>query len=214
MRCVVIIPAFNEEKTVGAVVAAAKQCALVAEVVVVSDGSKDRTAKVAASAGATVIALPENRGKGGAMQAGLSSVPGDVYLFLDADLIGLTKEHVAHMLEPIIAGRVEVTLGLFGKGRLATDLAQKIAPFLSGQRALSRSVLSQMPDFSTAGWGVEVVVNRHLQATGVPVEEILLHNVTQVMKEEKSGLVRGAISRLRMYWQIFQALGRKGRATP
>lgn len=214
MRCVVIIPAFNEEKTVGAVVAAAKQCALVAEVVVVSDGSKDRTAKVAAAAGATVIALPENRGKGGAMQAGFASVPGDIYLFLDGDLIGLTKEHVTLLLEPIVAGRVEVTLGLFGKGRLATDLAQKIAPFLSGQRALSRRVLSQVPDFSTAGWGVEVVVNRHLQGAGVPVAEILLHNVTQVMKEEKSGLVRGVMSRLRMYWQILQAFGRKGRAIP
>jgi len=209
MRCIVVIPAFNEEKTVGKVVFAAKQCALVAEVVVVSDGSKDQTASIAAQAGATVIDLPANRGKGGAMQAGVAAVVGDIYLFLDADLVGLTARHVCQMLEPIVEGRCEATLGLFGKGRLATDLAQKIAPFLSGQRAVTSRILSQIPDYTSSGWGVEMVFTKQLQLMGVPVAEVVLDGLTQVMKEEKSGLFVGAISRLRMYWQIFIAWQRK-----
>jgi len=207
MRCVVIIPAYNEEKTVAKVVEAASQCPLVAEVVVVSDGSKDKTAVRAKAAGATVVNLTKNRGKGGAMQAGIQSVPGDLYLFLDGDLLGLTPLHVTALLKPILAGECEATLGIFGKGRMATDLAQKVAPFLSGQRAITRRLLEQFPDFSAAGWGVEVLLTKHLQAAKIPVVHVPLEDVTHVMKEEKRGLLSGLVSRLRMYWHIVKVLG-------
>lgn len=207
MRCVVIIPAYNEEKTIADVVEAAARCPLVAEVVVVSDGSKDKTASRAKAAGATVVNLTKNRGKGGAMQAGIQSVPGDVYLFLDGDLLGLTPLHVAALLNPILAGECEATLGIFGKGRMATDLAQKIAPFLSGQRAITARQLAQLPDFSDAGWGVEVLLTKHLQNAKIPVVHVPLEDVTHVMKEEKRGLLSGLVSRLRMYWHIVRVLG-------
>jgi len=206
MRCVVIIPAYNEEKTIADVVIAAARCPLVAEVVVVSDGSKDKTVVRAKAAGATVVNLTKNRGKGGAMQAGIQSVRGDVYLFLDGDLLGLTPLHVAALLNPILAGECEATLGIFGKGRMATDLAQKIAPFLSGQRAITAVRLAELPDFSTAGWGVEVLLTKHLQTAKIPVVHVLLEDVTHVMKEEKRGLVSGIASRLRMYWHILRVL--------
>jgi len=211
MRCVVIIPAYNEEKTIAEVVVAAAACPLVAEVVVVSDGSRDNTAVIAATAGATVVDLTTNRGKGGAMQAGVTEVPGDVYLFLDGDLLGLTPLHVAALLQPIVEGEYEATLGIFGNGRLATDLAQKIAPFLSGQRAITARLLAQIPDFSATGWGVEVLLTQHLQTAKISVAHVPLVDVTHVMKEEKRGLMSGALSRLRMYWHILKALGRARR---
>lgn len=67
---VVIIPAFNEEPNVGVVVRAVAQNVPGAEIVVINDGSKDNTAEVAKSSGATVIDLPCNVGVGGAVQAG------------------------------------------------------------------------------------------------------------------------------------------------
>jgi glycosyltransferase involved in cell wall biosynthesis len=71
MRCLVIVPAFNEEATVGAVVdnvRAARQADT--DVVVVDDGSGDATSAKAAAAGAFVVTLPFNLGVGGAMRAG------------------------------------------------------------------------------------------------------------------------------------------------
>ena len=65
----VIIPALNEEKSVGDVIAMIKRAASV-DIVVISDGSTDRTAEVARHAGAFVIELPMNLGIGGAMQTG------------------------------------------------------------------------------------------------------------------------------------------------
>ena len=95
----------------------------------VSDGSRDNTAVVAAKAGALVVNLPQNRGKGGAMLAGVKQTDADYILFLDADLIGLKQSHIESMLAPVLQGRAEVTLGVFKKGRVTTDLAQKFAPY-------------------------------------------------------------------------------------
>ena len=208
MRVVVIIPAYNEERTVGTVVKAAAACDLVNEVVVVSDGSVDATVDRAREAGARVIDLAENRGKGGAMQAGLADVSGEVVLFLDADLLGLTPDHVRDLLMPVITGSAQISLGLFGNGRITTDLAQKIAPFLSGQRAIHRSLLSVLPDLSDTGWGVEVALSKYVRDHDIPVAEVNLRDVSQVTKEEKIGLVKGLTSRMKMYWQIIRTFGR------
>jgi len=69
-RVLIIVPAWNEEQTVGAVVQEVRATIPGTDVLVVDDGSGDRTAAVAAGAGADVLTLPYNLGVGGAMRAG------------------------------------------------------------------------------------------------------------------------------------------------
>lgn len=69
-RLLVIVPAWNEEQTLPAVIAEVRDAVPDADVLVVDDGSTDRTAAVAAAAGALVLELPFNLGVGGAMRAG------------------------------------------------------------------------------------------------------------------------------------------------
>ena len=85
----VIIPAYNEERTVAAVVAAARACPLVERVVVVDDGSTDRTAEIARRAGAEVVRLRPNRGKTAAILAGGEATSSPILILLDGDLLGL-----------------------------------------------------------------------------------------------------------------------------
>lgn len=66
----VIVPAWNEEETVGTVITELRTVVPEADVLVVNDGSTDRTTDVARSAGARVLELPVNLGVGGAMRAG------------------------------------------------------------------------------------------------------------------------------------------------
>jgi glycosyltransferase involved in cell wall biosynthesis len=66
----IIIPAWNEQQTVAAVVHEVRACVPDADILVVNDGSTDGTSEVAARAGATVLDLPVNLGVGGAMRAG------------------------------------------------------------------------------------------------------------------------------------------------
>ena len=79
-----ILPAFNEEVSIGSVVLRAKQHA--DRVIVIDDGSSDRTAEVAELAGAEVIRHPENRGKGAALKTGFLAVSGaDAIVTIDTD---------------------------------------------------------------------------------------------------------------------------------
>ncbi|MFY9412655.1 MAG: glycosyltransferase family 2 protein, partial [Dethiobacteria bacterium] len=159
MDVAAIVPAYNEEKTIGAVLGVLTKCRLINEVIVVSDGSTDDTVKIALQFdGVQVVELPENRGKGGAMKAGLEQTAAEIVLFLDADLIGLTEDHVNALLQPVLENQALMSLGVFEKGRVATDLAQKVAPYLSGQRALQRDLLSDLSDLDLTRFGVEVAL--------------------------------------------------------
>ena len=209
MTIVAIIPAYNEEKTISNIIEVLKSVHLIKEIFVVSDGSTDSTVQVAKDSGAKVIELSENLGKGGAMKVGLEQTAGDIILFLDADLIGLTPNHVYDLLYPVLEGHCDMTIGIFAKGRLATDLAQKLAPYLSGQRSVKRELLSNIPDIDISRFGVEVALTKYVEENNISFKEVILSDMTHVMKEEKFGLLKGFAARMKMYWEIVSCLKNK-----
>ncbi len=202
MKCITIIPAYNEEKTIGNVLSVLKEIEIIEKIIVVSDGSTDRTVEVGKEFGVTVIELEENKGKGGAMKAGLDSTEAEIILFLDADLIGLNVDHVYSLLLPVINGEAEMTIGLFDKGRMATDLAQRVAPYLSGQRAVCRTLLEQISDMDITRFGVEMALTKQIEAKDTKIKEVILPDMSHVMKEEKLGILKGFAARMKMYWEI------------
>lgn len=206
MQVSVIIPAYNEEKTIANVIMPIKKVPAVAEIIVVSDGSVDGTAEVAKEAGATVIVSEINRGKGGAMMLGVEYASQEVILFLDADLIGLTPTHIEQLIEPVLSKRVEMAVGIFEHGRLATDMAQLVAPFLSGQRALTKSLLKRVGNLEWARYGVEIALTKYAAEHDLQYEEVVLKDLSHVMKEEKLGLWKGFRARMKMYWEIAKSL--------
>lgn len=206
------MPAFNEATTIGAVIDAISACPQVDAVIVVDDGSEDGTAAVAVRHGARLVSLPRNLGKGAAVAAGLRATRADVLVFIDADLIGLRPEHVTALVEPVASGRAAMTVGVFEGGRAATDLAQAVAPFLSGQRAVRRDLLQSLPDLDQARYGVEMALTMRARRAGAAILAVELAGLTHRMKEEKAGLWRGFLWRLRMYWDIVKvASGRRNR---
>lgn len=206
MKIAAVVPAYNEENTIAEVVKALVDSPSIEEVIVVSDGSQDSTATIAAKMGAVVVNLPENRGKGGAMLVGLKQTDADYILFLDADLIGLKQVHIDSLLAPILNGSAEVTLGVFKKGRVSTDLAQKFAPYLSGQRVIKTSLLRQVQDLEIARFGVEVALTRFAENNDINYETVELRDLSHVMKEEKLGFWKGLGARMKMYREIIAFL--------
>jgi glucosyl-3-phosphoglycerate synthase len=108
----VVVPALNEERTVagvvGPLVAELVHAGLVDEVLVVDGRSTDRTAAVAAAAGARVAQLPEHahghqlQGKGGALWWAQREVAGDLIVFLDADVLPSRAATATALLTPLL----------------------------------------------------------------------------------------------------------------
>jgi polyisoprenyl-phosphate glycosyltransferase len=206
-RIAAIIPAFNEERTIGDVVGAVRRCSLVDDVIVVSDGSRDATVLAAQRHGARVIELSENLGKGGAIAAGLESTPAQVILLLDGDLVGLTTKHIEDLLTPVLAGRAVVSIG-----QIKRDWIQTLFPYFSGQRALKREVLEAIPNLESTGFGIEAVLSRHVKTSGLRACTVELGHLTHISKQEKHGFLRGYVGKFKATWQIAKWSGRNGRA--
>lgn len=109
----VIIPAFNEERSIAKVVQEVRDLDLALDVLVVDDGSGDRTAAVAKDAGAKVLALPLNLGIGGAVQAGYQYALRygyDIAIQVDGD-----GQHDARfipdLIAPIVSAKSDCVIG-------------------------------------------------------------------------------------------------------
>lgn len=202
-RVSAVIPAYNEGERVRSVLEAVIASGAADEIIVISDGSVDNTLQVAQSIpGVRAIQLSRNQGKANALREGACLATGEVLLFLDADLIGLKPEQVSALVEPIRTGRAGMALGIFGGGRFWTDLAQRIAPNISGQRALCRETFLAVPDLENCGFGVEVAITGYVRSRRMRIERVSFAGVTHPTKEEKLGFLRGEWERLKMYSQI------------
>ncbi|MBI3601917.1 MAG: glycosyltransferase family 2 protein [Candidatus Omnitrophica bacterium] len=113
----VIIPVYNEETTIAAVIDQVKSVqlpkALSKEIIIVNDGSKDKTAQALvpyqAQAGITIV-HQANAGKTAALLTGINNAKGDIFLIQDADLEYDPRQY-PQLLEPILKGEAEIVYG-------------------------------------------------------------------------------------------------------
>jgi len=122
MKTFIVIPAYNEEKSIAKVIKDLKKGGY-NDIVVVDDGSKDNTFSAAEKAGADVLRHFINRGQGAALKTGVDYAlmqRADMIVTFDADGQHLVSE-IKRMTQPIVKGEVDVTLGsrfLDGKTKL------------------------------------------------------------------------------------------------
>jgi len=170
----------------------------------------DDTSHEAEKHGAMVVRLPVNSGKAAALDAGVRKATKDVLLFLDADLTGLAGAHVEQLVDAFKAGETEIVIGVFREGRMGTDFSQRVIPFLSGQRVLSRRVWERARGMvSDMDFGIEVALTKLALKEGWRQSKVSLDGVSHVRKEEKRGVYAGLLDRLAMYWDILRSLVRR-----
>jgi glycosyltransferase involved in cell wall biosynthesis len=197
-----IVPAHDEEAAVGRTVRGLRDVPMVSRVVVVADGCGDRTADEAVAAGATVFSTPRRMGKGTAVESALDHLPSaDAYLFVDGD-VGGTASRVAALIEPVLAGRLELAIGRLppqgGGGfgivkRLARWTIRRLTGFraeepLSGQRAMTRQVLVATRPLSD-GFGMETAMTIDAVRLGFRVGEVPVEMTHRATGRSASGFV-------------------------
>ncbi|MBA3798558.1 MAG: glucosyl-3-phosphoglycerate synthase [Geodermatophilaceae bacterium] len=153
-RISVVLPALNEERTVGEIVERIRDCLiedvqLVDELVVIDSGSQDRTADVAHAAGASVVSAEEllhshgrRPGKGDALWKSLFATTGDIVAFLDADLIDFDPSFVTGLVGPLLTDpQVGYVKGLYDR---PLQTSEGIAPEGGGRvtELLARPLLN------------------------------------------------------------------------
>ncbi len=201
-----IVPAYNEEKTVGDVVKTLVASGAFREVIVVSDGSTDGTARAAREAGATLVhELAGNRGKGAALAHGVMHTDAPVVCFFDADLRNLTAAHVGALLAPVASGKEYMHVGLRDRGPFWTALSS-VLPLVSGERALRRELFDGLPGRYLAGFKVETALNYFCKANGLAVGALPLPGLSIRRKYQKVGVLRAAAQYCRMWAQVAAAM--------
>lgn len=205
----VIIPAYNEARFIGSVVLQLKQHHV--DVLVVDDGSRDDTSEIARAAGADVIRLEDNQGKGAALNAGLDRIrqdKPDAVVIIDADGQHLPNE-LEQVVRPVLAQEADIAIGSrylqdtagipthrkFGHKvmNIFTSLLSgvKVSDSQSGYRAFSPRAYALL-NFSSMGFSVEsemqfLASEHNLKIVDVPV------TIQYLDKEKRSAWKQGAI---------------------
>lgn len=197
-----IVPSYNEEKNLGAVIRALKESNELSDILVVDDGSTDRTSEVARQEGVRVV-RQENQGKAAAMAKGAQHTNAEILLFVDADLVGFSPDHISALLKPVIAGDAGMTVGIRDRGFILMWMMEHILPIIGGERALSRDVFLRMiPNNTSRRFGIETVMNAYCKKQGIPVRLVRQYGVGHILKEVRYGVWKGMTARMRMIVDI------------
>ncbi|MDK2984685.1 MAG: hypothetical protein PWQ96_327 [Clostridia bacterium] len=211
----VIIPAYNEEIRIGNTLKPLISMDGIDEIVVVDDGSTDKTSNVAASLGVKVIKMKKNRGKGSALNEAAKIVKGSIIVLLDADL-GESVAEVKKIIQPVLERKADIAIAAFPKKNKKSGfgLVKKFAIWvvnkygkqylqepLSGQRAFTREAFEKVTPFSK-GFAVEVITSIRAGKNNLKIVEI----PTEFSHRVTTRNLRGFLHRGRQFLHILQAL--------
>ena len=211
-KIAILVPCYNEEASVGTVVAQFQQALPEADIYIYDNNSKDRTAEVAAKAGA-IVRFERYAGKGNVMRRMFADIEADVYVLVDGDatydapsarrmIACLLDDH----LDMVVGTRVDqeqeaYRLGHRTGNRVLTGFVARVfgtsfTDMLSGYRVFSRRFVKSFPALSE-GFEIETELTVHALELGLPVAEIATPYYSRV---------EGSQSKLNTYRDGFRIL--------
>jgi len=205
-KIVAIIPARNEEKTIGNVLKVIKDANRFDEIIVIDGASSDKTVEISEKNGARVFRSKTREGKGMAMKSALKITDAGMFVFFDADLIGLNQKHIDLLLNTFIEKNLDMVTGERGRWMYLPYIIARIDNMLAigGERAMKRSVLENVPDKFIHNFAIETALNYYCKVNKLKYELVVLDELDIVPKEIKWGVINGFWERLNEVWQIIK----------
>jgi len=214
----ILIPAYNESATILETIKAVQNVSKIKQIIVINDCSKDNTSELAKSTGVEVIDLPQNLGKGGALNYGLKFAKSEIIGLIDGDL-GKSAFEVEKLIDPVLNNKADMTIGRFPPAKtkggfgMVTKLAKKgirwytgleVSSPLSGQRVLQREIINKIGAFES-GFGVEVGLTIDVFRHGFRVKEIPV----QMTHAETRRDLAGFLHRGHQFWDVLMVLAKR-----
>jgi glycosyltransferase involved in cell wall biosynthesis len=187
LRVAVLVPCFNEEAAIGAVVADFRKALPQAQIFVYDNNSRDRTAEIARAAGAEVRS-ERRQGKGHVVRRMFADVDADIYVLVDGDatydapgaprmIEALVNDH----LDMVVGVRIDQSAAAYRRGHrtgnrmltgfLSAVFGHAFRDILSGYRVFSRRFVKSFPVLSD-GFEIETELSVHALELALPVGEI------------------------------------------
>ena len=206
-----VVAAYNEAKTIARVLKSIKKCKYINQIVVVDDGSKDKTYELAKKFATNVIRHKKNQGKSEAIISAIPKVENKIVFLCDADLINLTSDICEQIIEPVAKGDADMSIGMRNYG-----IFNRIAyfhPSISGERAISINTLKQgIKSAHFHNWGMELVLDYYCKTHNLKtVQRPYPYNHTPQV--DKRGLISGlgeVINQAVILVKVFAAIKFKG----
>ena len=203
-----IIPAYNEQDRIERVLKAVHNHPLIDEIIVINDGSTDRTAEIISKfSGLNVITNDKNLGKSATMAIGISQAQHDYLLLVDADLINITSDNITSLIKPVIDGVADMSMTLRKNSprhwhTLGLD-------YISGERLVPKDLLADKVETIKClpHYGIEVFMNQFIIQNKYRLAIVKWPNVVAPFKIRKIGYIKGSWGEVRMSWQLIKTVG-------
>ncbi len=220
MKISVIIPVYNEEKTLLEILKKVQKVPLNKEVIIIDDGSTDKTREILMKIkekNVKILFHPKNVGKGGAIRTGIKEAKGDIIIIQDADLEYEPNDYCA-LIQPIVEDKSGVvygsrelgrnkksSLGFFWGGKLLSCMSNilynaKITDEPTCYKVFKKEILKSL-NLRCRGFEFCPEVTAKLRKKGFKIYEVPIHYFPRSIREGKKIRLRDGIVAI---WTLFK----------
>jgi len=188
------VPAYNEGKNIARVLDVLKTYPYFDEIIIVNDGSKDNTAKVAgryANSKIRLINHKHNKGKTAAILTGIKASKGNMTVMIDADLINLQHKNINKMIYLVLSKKYDLAILDREGDRQAVWGWTNCARLFGGERCFWKKDFNKVKLPENAGYLIETIMNLHYISHHKKIRTIYCKNLFNLHKHHKEGFVQG-----------------------
>lgn len=206
-----VIPAYNESKNIAKVLRVVCTCEILNEIIVVDDGSKDKTKEIVKEfqkkfKQLRLIINENNLGKTGAVIKGINNAKNEIIFMCDADLLDFTHQNINSLVLPIVNKKYDLTVSNRA-GDMATIMGYtNWSRFFSGERVFYKTEFQKIKLPKDSGYLLEVIMNLHYLNKKKKVLNVYMPNLFTVFQFNKMNFLKGVNNYLNMYSKIYNAM--------